>query len=225
MRVITVARKPLSESSVAANVLEHGTGAINIDATRIGTGEDKGIWPITDREDSRTTYSAALTHTLTDAVETDTTKGRWPANLILQHLDGCGKACASECPVADLDRGTGLLISGKPSGIRQKNSTTFGQARGNGSVLTGYGDTGTASRFFKQVGGDCAPGCPVADLDLQSGDCPVSGAAKTGRPARGGAGTGVVQFGVEEGNGALHNDTGGASRFFKQVGGDDVDTN
>ena len=33
---ITVARKPLSENTVAANVLKHGTGGINIDESRIG---------------------------------------------------------------------------------------------------------------------------------------------------------------------------------------------
>jgi hypothetical protein len=32
---IVLARKPLSEKTVAANVLEHGTGALNIDATRV----------------------------------------------------------------------------------------------------------------------------------------------------------------------------------------------
>jgi len=33
---ITVARKPLGEKTVAANVLEHGTGAINVDGCRVG---------------------------------------------------------------------------------------------------------------------------------------------------------------------------------------------
>ena len=33
-------RKPLSEGTVAANVLRHGTGALNIDASRIPTGEN-----------------------------------------------------------------------------------------------------------------------------------------------------------------------------------------
>jgi len=49
---ITVARKPLS-GTVAANVLEHGTGAMNVDGCRVGT----------------------------EIVETHHT-GRWPANLI-----------------------------------------------------------------------------------------------------------------------------------------------
>ena len=38
---ICVARKPLSESTVAKNVLKWGTGGINVDATRIGEGSAK----------------------------------------------------------------------------------------------------------------------------------------------------------------------------------------
>jgi len=41
---ICVARKPLI-GTVAANVIEHGTGAINIDACRVATGEHLGRWP------------------------------------------------------------------------------------------------------------------------------------------------------------------------------------
>jgi hypothetical protein len=42
---IIVARKPLSESTVAANVLKHGTGGLNIDGGRIGTGDLTGQRP------------------------------------------------------------------------------------------------------------------------------------------------------------------------------------
>ena len=38
---IVLARKPLSEGTIAANVLEHGTGAINVDACRVETDEDQ----------------------------------------------------------------------------------------------------------------------------------------------------------------------------------------
>ncbi|AHB31269.1 DNA methyltransferase [Mycobacterium phage HufflyPuff] len=43
---IVVARKPLA-GTVAANVLAHGTGALNIDACRVGDGSDSqsGRWP------------------------------------------------------------------------------------------------------------------------------------------------------------------------------------
>ena len=41
---IVMARKPLI-GTVAANVLEHGTGALNIDGSRIGTEATQGRWP------------------------------------------------------------------------------------------------------------------------------------------------------------------------------------
>lgn len=44
MYVVTLARKPLSRSTVAAVALEFGTGALAIDASRIGLGEG-GRWP------------------------------------------------------------------------------------------------------------------------------------------------------------------------------------
>ena len=37
-----LARKPLSEKTIAANVLEHSTGGINIDASRIKAGQNDG---------------------------------------------------------------------------------------------------------------------------------------------------------------------------------------
>src|SRR5690625_1352197 len=40
---IVLARKPLAEKTVARNVLAHGTGAINVDACRIGTTVE--TWP------------------------------------------------------------------------------------------------------------------------------------------------------------------------------------
>jgi site-specific DNA-methyltransferase (adenine-specific) len=41
---ITVARKPLI-GTVAQNVLEHGTGAINVDGCRVGADDQLGRWP------------------------------------------------------------------------------------------------------------------------------------------------------------------------------------
>jgi len=42
---VVLARNPLSEDTIAENVMEHGTGAINIDACRIGDGVDQGRHP------------------------------------------------------------------------------------------------------------------------------------------------------------------------------------
>jgi hypothetical protein len=46
MKVIHVLRKPLSEKTVTANVLKHGTGAVHIDPCRIPREDsEKGGWP------------------------------------------------------------------------------------------------------------------------------------------------------------------------------------
>lgn len=73
---ITVARKPF-KGTVAANVLEHGTGALNIDGCRVGT--DGGCR--TEGNDSRTESQAGAigSYASSPAVAG---LGRWPANLI-----------------------------------------------------------------------------------------------------------------------------------------------
>tara|TARA_B110000503_G_scaffold67730_1_gene105994 strand:+ start:573 stop:1670 length:1098 start_codon:yes stop_codon:yes gene_type:complete len=72
---IVMARKPLI-GTVAANVLEHGTGALNIDGSRIGTEENLG----------RAQYESKgwkNTSGMTGSTNDDWKKGRWPANVIL----------------------------------------------------------------------------------------------------------------------------------------------
>jgi site-specific DNA-methyltransferase (adenine-specific) len=71
---ITVARKPLGEKTVAANVLEHGTGAINVDGCRVGT-EPSPTFP--------TRRNAKIFNTGSGGQDVETQlQGRWPANFI-----------------------------------------------------------------------------------------------------------------------------------------------
>jgi hypothetical protein len=70
---ITVARKPLI-GTVAENVLQHGTGAINVDEGRVGTG-DRRMCGATDK-------SGESSYILGVRIETRTEQGRWPANFI-----------------------------------------------------------------------------------------------------------------------------------------------
>jgi len=73
---ICVARKPLSESTIAANVLKWGTGGINIDGCRIGT-EEKISGRV--RTNNTETYNGAWQEE--DDYEQHT-EGRFPANII-----------------------------------------------------------------------------------------------------------------------------------------------
>lgn len=84
-------RKPISESSIARNVLRWGTGGININACRIPLGDK--MWPGPQEEESRTHsqspeaanrgVTVADGWTGQDTHQTAGQKlGRWPANLV-----------------------------------------------------------------------------------------------------------------------------------------------
>jgi hypothetical protein len=90
---ICLARKPLSEKTVAANVLRWGTGALNIDGCRVSAeGEDFGDpsrflsayknlhdgWQRPHKADESKMADRAY-----DRFERLATKGRWPANIVL----------------------------------------------------------------------------------------------------------------------------------------------
>ena len=77
---IVVARKPLSERTVANNVLKWGTGALNIDESRAGsevvvTTNGKGF---NGSFEGGTNNNGGNQH-----------EGRWPANTILTHSSDC----------------------------------------------------------------------------------------------------------------------------------------
>jgi site-specific DNA-methyltransferase (adenine-specific) len=132
---IVVARKPLSERTVAANVLRWGTGALNIDACRI-----EGIPPSVPQPDFS---QVAGRSTRLDASarngEMSQSSGRWPANVALD-----------EEAAALLDEQTGKLTSGDGN-TRRKVHETNAMAGTLGMLdreEVSYGDTGGASRFF-----------------------------------------------------------------------------
>ena len=79
---ITMARKPFS-STVAANVIQYGTGAINVDGCRVGT--DGGGWS----GGGSTMFQGGFSR---DGGEARPVSGRWPANII---HDGSNEAALS----------------------------------------------------------------------------------------------------------------------------------
>jgi site-specific DNA-methyltransferase (adenine-specific) len=91
---ITVARKPLT-GTVAANVLEHGTGAINVNGCRVGS-EARPLMVRTETVVAATSMSGTSTGATSSGELT--TQGRWPANLI---HDGSDEPCA---PLGDAAR-------------------------------------------------------------------------------------------------------------------------
>lgn len=132
---IILARKPLAEKTVAANVLEYGTGAINIDGCRIGeellSAHGGGITG--DR-----IYGGGVGVPAQDRGSNPHT-GRWPANVCLDEEAG-----------AMLDAQSGER---KDVFRRSKGSAPAGNGNTHGVMQEidhqrGYGDSGGASRFF-----------------------------------------------------------------------------
>jgi site-specific DNA-methyltransferase (adenine-specific) len=87
---IIMARNPLGEKTIAANVLKWGTGAINVDATRIKTSAvDAATMARCNTPGSgrfKKSTSAVIygggKGTQPPNTALDTTQGRWPANLV-----------------------------------------------------------------------------------------------------------------------------------------------
>jgi len=131
---IIVARKPLV-GTVAENVLTHGTGAINVDGCRVGAngGTAKGSKPQGDGNG----ISGAGLHGACEITQLNA--GRWPANLI---HDGSEEV-------------VGLFPqAGGGYGVRGKGGQTYASGKGFANTLAltgqevGYGDSGSAARFF-----------------------------------------------------------------------------
>jgi site-specific DNA-methyltransferase (adenine-specific) len=79
MEPITVARKPLG-GTVAENVLEHGTGGLNVDGCRVGRGtDDVSGWSHTGSKASENRAMSGGNYARDAKPDAE---GRWPANLI-----------------------------------------------------------------------------------------------------------------------------------------------
>ena len=136
---ICLARKPLSEPTIAANVLKWGTGALNIDGCRIETGEDL-IREMGGGKSERKVYGNFAHDSAEETVWHGSKEGRWPANLC---HDGSEE-------VKDLFPET---KSGKfephHNPERKKNTNVYGKYSGLSSPAQPFGgDEGSAARFF-----------------------------------------------------------------------------
>lgn len=143
-------RKPISEKTVAANVLKHGTGGINIDGCRIEFKSDKDFQSATFGTQPKITskgigleggtfqgYNQGINATNVEANKL----GRFPANLIL-----------SEDAAKELDEHS--LANGMHSAGSKIDNNYVGNTGskniniGGGITANRFGDSGGASRFF-----------------------------------------------------------------------------
>jgi site-specific DNA-methyltransferase (adenine-specific) len=138
---ITVARKPLI-GTVAENVLAHGTGAINVDGCRVGIDASvddprlggAGQWK-TDKA-AQNVYKGGYEGK--DIASSPL--GRWPANLIHDGSDEINACFPAQAGGGFGGRGRG--------GSTYANGEGFANTLSETGQTVGYGDSGSAARFF-----------------------------------------------------------------------------
>src|SRR5690606_35283818 len=132
---IVLARKPLSEKTIAENVMKWGTGGLNIDGCRIGTEEIKTY----GKRKGQGVSLEWSKYTSPEGYEGETHQGRFPANVILDEEAG-----------RMLDEQSGVTRSGKVKSDKGAYAgiSTTGFLRGITTTQNQHGDSGGASRFF-----------------------------------------------------------------------------
>ena len=142
---IVVARKPLT-GTVAANVLEHGTGALNIDGCRV-EATDKTPFPKAGygRAESDASYEFAGDPKFITTGIDRYTAGRWPANIVLTHSVGCRQ-------------------------IGTSSDTYGGGAKATSGFVDGYEHDGFQANTAEIAVWQCESGCPASEMNAQSND-------------------------------------------------------
>ena len=186
---IILVRRPIEKKlTVAKNVLKHGVGGINIDASRIGTDEDfSNVKPrqiqklnSLSHDENSESWKAAK-----DKLQN---LGRFPANVILSHHPDCEE-------VGVMNESVAKNVSFKDT---KQSDAGWGTKKCNTEKVE------LATPIY-----DCVDDCPVKILDEQSGTTKSSDNKWKGdnnSPIYGKYESGIRQ--------ATYSDKGGASRFF-----------
>jgi len=138
----------------------------------------------------------------------ETTGGRWPANVVLRHMPGCRTEGTRKVR-------TGVAV--KRHGVSSEGVTGWGKAL-PGTPDHGYAEEDGLETMAAWV---CEEGCPVDDLDEQSGMLASGSGTVKRRSGREHDGNRSPAYGAESREADTpqiwYGDRGGASRFFKQV--------
>lgn len=188
---ICLARKPLSEKTIAKNVLKWGTGGINIDGCRVGSEEI-----MTNMKNTKGGLYSLDNKNRTNEVENTFNEGRFPANIILECI--CDEVIKGE---------KGEPRFGKPGGHTFGGEVNEHNKNGVGKWPNDKGDIHTN------------PDCPCRLLDEQSGY--LKGDSVNRKPRKGGHREDYIGTDNNKVKNLIEVDkkfnSGGASRFFYQA--------
>lgn len=197
-------RKPVG-NTIAENVVEHGTGALNIDGCRIKfSGEsDKAAAAAAQRlcqDSERTAYSTSLDNgeeslqPYLDGMDA----GRWPSNLLFSHDHRCQKSGVASVPA-------------NPTWDTANRATEPAAFTGEAVSTVQHGGEQESVDVWS-----CVDGCPVRALAIQSGLSTTKAAAnKTSSPNYKNQVYGPGMGGPVSAENQ-YEDSGSAARYFPQ---------
>jgi DNA modification methylase len=193
---IILARKPLA-GTVAANVTQYGTGALNIDGCRID-----GDIPETQGELTSGGIMAGSVPGARREPFHPNTLGRWPANLLLSHHLDCREVGTRRVKASGFERSRPPRQTGMIYGDHA--DTPF----------SGHAD---ADGYETVAAWECHPDCAARLLDEMSGERGGDGGGYRLRSRVASTDLGIVNddnWRPKPVTQVNYGDTGGASRFF-----------
>jgi hypothetical protein len=222
MIVITLARKPV-EGSTTRNVYRYGTGTLNIEDTRLRwvSEADRPTQDEWNRMGSSGAVgangfagqiSAGMKQAYADGLM-PVPSGRWPANLIFQHKPGCRRNGSAQVKSSVTNPNGAVRRSGvhSPAGGHQ----TLGRVQ----PVTGYGNEEGLETIETW---ECVESCPVRCLNENAGTLSIPGNTRSTNSNVDRTPTPAKMLSSATRVAPARYDTGTtASRFFKQVGGDE----
>lgn len=151
-------RRPLAEPTVAANVLAHGTGALNIDVARIGiSADDPNHRPGASEWTGPNNSIFGTGNWRRGSLGT----GRWPSNALFSHVEPDEHGNGGCVPVGvrrvKHNGGTGTASV-------KSDSAIFDNAKGERFWYADADGTEQVPAF------QCVESCPVRILDEQAGE-------------------------------------------------------
>ena len=158
--IITVGRKPFV-GAVVDNVKDLHCGAINVDATRIKFETDgaRKTTKRTPRDDDAVWSDKNSGMKKENSLYADADpRGRFPANLILQHIDGC--------KFDGFKTVKGNRKDTRPNGDGGRADKSQWRFRPTDQTKRGFSDADGNEKVANWI---CVEGCPIAKLETQSG--------------------------------------------------------
>jgi DNA modification methylase len=142
---IVMARKPISEKTIAENVLKHGTGGINIDGSRIPfVDENVDLNKKLPIQDGGTIYGGGKGFYRTEEITEYKEGGRFPANIIFD--EEAGQLLDEQSGIKQYNKGReeGNYKGGhRKEYVGTENNEIVNKVEGKF-----FNDKGGASRFF-----------------------------------------------------------------------------